>query len=289
MEMSSAGIPLPERFVHVTVRDTGAGIAPDVLQRIFEPLFTTKKTAGTDLGLAIVHQIIQHHGGKIFVESAIGRGTVFHLFLPAAERIVSAAHPPPRVMMAFSGIRLALIEDEVSVAAGLIDLLDLEGIKVHHVHTGASAVAAIDAFHPDLVVLDAMAVQSGSARDTPGKVRRSWLEFSSSAWAGHSVLVLLPPCHVGRTFGWRRVSVQDAGHGVGPVQDHETVVPRVVLLDIARDLDPFRRRHVRRIEQRLAFVHNVRQRRRVTRLRNRRVATAACRTSAGRRCAFSAS
>jgi two-component system sensor histidine kinase HydH len=66
------------------VEDTGGGIAPDALASVFDPYVTTKP-AGTGLGLALVHRIVEQHGGEISVESRIGEGSVFTLFLPFAE------------------------------------------------------------------------------------------------------------------------------------------------------------------------------------------------------------
>ncbi len=71
----------PESYLHIAVRDTGVGMPPETAQKIFEPMFTTKRT-GTGLGLAIVHQIVTAHGGLIFVETTPGKGSTFHLFLP---------------------------------------------------------------------------------------------------------------------------------------------------------------------------------------------------------------
>jgi signal transduction histidine kinase len=69
---------------HVSVRvaDTGAGIPPDVLEKIFRPFFTTKGDKGTGLGLAICHKIVLQHKGDIRVESEVGKGTVFTIYLP---------------------------------------------------------------------------------------------------------------------------------------------------------------------------------------------------------------
>lgn len=72
----------PERFAALFVRDCGHGIHPDLLDRIFEPLFTTKKSGGTGLGLAVAHQIIQTHGGSILVDSSPPNGTTFYVLLP---------------------------------------------------------------------------------------------------------------------------------------------------------------------------------------------------------------
>jgi len=70
-------------WVEIDIADSGAGIAPDVLDKIFAPFFTTK-ARGTGLGLAVVRKVIDRHKGRVDVESRLGVGTVFKLFLPAA-------------------------------------------------------------------------------------------------------------------------------------------------------------------------------------------------------------
>jgi len=75
----------PGDYLKLVVADTGTGIAPEILASIFEPYFTTKGPGqGTGMGLAMVHGIVESYGGKIFVESAVGRGTTFSIYLPAA-------------------------------------------------------------------------------------------------------------------------------------------------------------------------------------------------------------
>jgi PAS domain S-box-containing protein len=74
----------PEGRAVVEVRDTGPGIAPDVLRRVFEPFFTTKPVGvGTGMGLSICHGIVSAHGGELTAESEVGAGTVFRVALPA--------------------------------------------------------------------------------------------------------------------------------------------------------------------------------------------------------------
>jgi two-component system sensor histidine kinase PilS (NtrC family) len=80
--------PLPaqrkdKEWVRISISDSGSGISPHEIEKIFEPFFTTKE-GGTGLGLSIVHKIIEHHNGAIKVESEVGRGSTFMIFLPTA-------------------------------------------------------------------------------------------------------------------------------------------------------------------------------------------------------------
>ncbi|NQU09901.1 PAS domain-containing sensor histidine kinase, partial [bacterium] len=81
--------------VVVSVADTGGGIAPDQIGRLFEPYYTTK-TKGTGLGLLIVQRIVREHGGTIDIQSDVGRGTTFQVRLPRQQRrtrLLAAAEP----------------------------------------------------------------------------------------------------------------------------------------------------------------------------------------------------
>lgn len=140
-------------YVHLTVRDDGPGIAPEVREHIFEPLFTTKKH-GTGLGLAVMHQAVLRHSGEVFVESEVGKGTAFHLFIPAAK---ADGPQPPKLTPHQSQSRfrsVLLVEDEPAVSLGLSTLLREEGLRVEVAETGRAALASIDRQPPDLVVLD---------------------------------------------------------------------------------------------------------------------------------------
>jgi signal transduction histidine kinase len=76
----------------IEIADTGSGIPPDQLSRIYDPFFTTKAIGkGTGLGLSITYGIVQEHGGTINCESAIGQGTRFSLTLPLAARAAAVA------------------------------------------------------------------------------------------------------------------------------------------------------------------------------------------------------
>jgi len=74
------------KLIKLLVEDTGPGIAPEIMDRIFEPFFTTKPTPDSKgLGLAMVHRVVQDHGGKIAVDSGPGRGAAFSITLTAAR------------------------------------------------------------------------------------------------------------------------------------------------------------------------------------------------------------
>lgn len=73
----------PGPYIRLTVRDTGLGINPAIMNRIFDPFFTTKPLGeGTGLGLSVVYGIVKSHGGSIAIESEVGRGSTFHVYLP---------------------------------------------------------------------------------------------------------------------------------------------------------------------------------------------------------------
>lgn len=143
------------QFVHIRVSDTGSGIAPDALAHVFEPLFSTKSTGGTGLGLTVAHSVVAAHGGAIFVESEVGHGATFHILLPCSvgdsrTEDVHAPEPP-----ASSGMGpILLVEDDEAVAAGIGALLTSEGIEVSMVHQGREAVSAIRRVQPVAVILD---------------------------------------------------------------------------------------------------------------------------------------
>jgi signal transduction histidine kinase len=86
----------PGHYAELTVRDTGCGISPDHLDRIFDPFYTTKELGeGTGLGLSTVHGIVTQCGGAITVESEVGVGTKFRVYLPSSEAEAADGHHRP--------------------------------------------------------------------------------------------------------------------------------------------------------------------------------------------------
>lgn len=104
------------RYVGLEVSDNGNGMPPEVLGRIFEPFFTTK-FSGRGLGLAAVLGIIQSHKGALFVESTVGHGTAFRIFLPASTAAARSSSPPfdPTTLQVSLQGTVLLVDDEEAV------------------------------------------------------------------------------------------------------------------------------------------------------------------------------
>lgn len=136
-------------FVGLSVSDNGSGMPPDVRARVFEPFFTTKDIGkGSGLGLAQVHGFIQQSGGKIEIDSEVGRGTTVTLLMPRSSKAPPADQHHlvdlhvERRRPASAGSVL-LVEDDNEVAALVAEMLDELGFQVTRVATAAAALGAL--------------------------------------------------------------------------------------------------------------------------------------------------
>jgi PAS domain S-box-containing protein len=146
----------PGSYVQLTVRDTGGGIAPAIMGRIFDPYFTTKEVGkGTGMGLAVVHGIVTHHGGAISAQSVLGRGASFQVYLPVREAEPILA-PPPTVSLASGQERILFIDDEqalVSMGKAFLESLGYDVV----IETSSREALALFIRQPDgfdLVITD---------------------------------------------------------------------------------------------------------------------------------------
>lgn len=147
-------LPSPEDFVQISVADRGCGIDPAILPNVFDPLFTTKENSGTGLGLAVVHQIVTNHGGSVFVESQLGVGTTFHVFLPATRAEAAAQPAAAGPATDLSSLRVLIIDDEEAVSEGLSEVLRDDGLRTATAATGAAGEAEARRFRPHVAVVD---------------------------------------------------------------------------------------------------------------------------------------
>jgi PAS domain S-box-containing protein len=148
------------RFVQIRVRDTGTGIAPELQEHIFEPFFTTKELGkGTGLGLSTALGIVRHHGGFMRVDSHIGQGTAFDVFIPAVPAAASAEAPRPEHLCPQANGELVLVvDDEAAVREVVRRALEAFGYRVINCASGAEAVVRFRTSQDDvrLVVTDIM-------------------------------------------------------------------------------------------------------------------------------------
>jgi PAS domain S-box-containing protein len=148
----------PERCIKLEVRDTGHGIESQILDRIFDPYFTTKGPGeGTGMGLAITYGIVKEYGGHIEVDTEPGKGSLFTIYLPVAE-VGAAKKEPVAVMDSVKGgrERILVVDDEDVIAIMLQQMLESIGYQVT---IRTSSVEAFNLFQAkpdyfDLVITD---------------------------------------------------------------------------------------------------------------------------------------
>ena len=141
----------------MTISDTGTGIDQSLIDKIFDPYFTTKELGkGTGLGLSVVHGIVKDHGGDIRVYSEVDKGTVFHVYLPLLEDATDSITTTENRKYPTGSERILLVDDEVAIVRMVQTMLEKQG---YHVTAITSSLDALDAFRAnpsdfDLVISD---------------------------------------------------------------------------------------------------------------------------------------
>ncbi len=132
----------PGPYVQLTVQDTGCGMDAATKAHLFEPFFTTKEVGkGTGLGLATVYGIVKQSGGHIEVESELGQGTTFRVYLPRlAGKRLDCAEPEKRSHVPYGKETVLVVEDEDGVRRFLQDSLQLNGYHVLEARSGKDAL-----------------------------------------------------------------------------------------------------------------------------------------------------
>ncbi|MFA5834118.1 MAG: PAS domain S-box protein [Bacteroidota bacterium] len=148
------------RYVQFSIKDTGIGMAPQIIDHIFEPFFTTKEIGkGTGLGLSTVYTIVKSHGGFIKVQSEVGKGTTFNVFLPATVSNAVVAGTKALQQDYFGkGELILVVDDEASIRDVTKYTLELYNYVVITAADGAEGVARFAELHDKvaLVLTDMM-------------------------------------------------------------------------------------------------------------------------------------
>lgn len=150
----------PGPFVRLTISDTGTGMAEEIRAHIFEPFYTTKAVGkGSGLGLATVYGIIKQSGGYIDVDSKVGRGTSFQVYLPATRLATSRELPPPAQLQSGDGATILVVEDSEPLRDLIFETLETMGYTALMAQDGHQAIrictqfsASIDLLLTDVVM-----------------------------------------------------------------------------------------------------------------------------------------
>ena len=166
----------PGDYAMIEVSDTGAGMTPEVVSRIFEPFFSTKeKEKGTGLGLSMVFGFIKQSGGHISVYSEEGLGTAFRLFFPRARdegaQTVEAASP---TVTSAKGERILVVEDDAALRRVVVRQLTELGYSVTQAEDASSALKVLEAEPVDLLFTDVVMPGGSSGYDLTEMAIKRW-------------------------------------------------------------------------------------------------------------------
>lgn len=159
-------LPLPKgRYIRISIQDSGCGIKAEHLSKIFDPYFTTKPK-GSGLGLATAYSIMKQHDGLITVESDLGKGSTFHLYLPASARVSAAPAKTEAKPQQFRGTgRVLAMDDEPAIRVLLSAILKHFGYDSTEVPDGRAALLeykkALEAGQPYQVVIMDLTIPGG--------------------------------------------------------------------------------------------------------------------------------
>ena len=166
----------PGKYVKISISDTGMGIAEKYIPRIFDPFFTTKQK-GSGLGLATSYSIVKRHGGIIDIESILGVGATFHIFIPAAEHPKFQGKTLVEKNYQGSG-RILIMDDEEMIQEMMTDMLETMGFTIKGENEGRGAVEAFkkakernDPFRA--VILDLTVKGGMGGKETVKEIRKT--------------------------------------------------------------------------------------------------------------------
>ena len=186
-------------FICLSVSDNGTGIEPDKLHKLFEPFFTTKEVGkGTGLGLATVYGIVKQHQGWIEVESELGKGSVFKVYLPGSVKAIQARNGKVAPQNVRGGKEtVLLVEDEAGVLTLARGILKSYGYDVLEARSGVEALRLWAQYDTkiDLLLTDIVMPEGMSGLDLAKKLRGEKRDLKVLYSSGYSIEV------AGQDFG----------------------------------------------------------------------------------------
>ncbi len=175
-------------LVALAVTDTGVGMTPEVKRRLFEPFFTTKSVGqGSGLGLASAAGIVEQSGGHIEVETALGKGSRFTLFLPrSAARAIEREAPPAVAVVAPGSATVLVAEDDVAVRHVAVRALTGLGFRVLEAASGEEALRVAQAHGGDIdLLLTDLRMPQMAGEELAQRLRQRWPGLPVLFCSGH--------------------------------------------------------------------------------------------------------
>jgi CheY-like chemotaxis protein len=187
-ELDQVGLPQGE-YVRMLVRDTGTGMAPEVLAQAFEPFFTTKDVGeGSGLGLSMVYGFIKQSGGHVQIRSELAKGTEIALHLPRGKRSASSPTLPAQsVQPAGEGRLILVVEDDAGVRQLVCEMLSRLGYRTLAAEDARQALRILPERQDIALVLTDMALPGGmSGADLVASVRAERPQLPMLFMTGYS-------------------------------------------------------------------------------------------------------
>ena len=190
------------KVLKISIADTGAGISPENLKKIYDPFFTTKKD-GTGLGLATVFAIVRKHGGRMEVDSELGRGTTFHIYLPAATKPDGREYSRlPFALPINANGRVLVMDDDSAMRDLMSTMLKSLGVDVVTASEGWKATEVFLQAREDgrpftAVILDLRVAGGLGGADTISRLRRIDPKLKAIVVSGHVDDPLMHDCRRG--------------------------------------------------------------------------------------------
>jgi CheY-like chemotaxis protein len=179
------------KYLVLTVKDTGHGMSKSIQSQIFDPFFSTRGVGkGTGMGLSVIHGIVTAHGGIIDVQSEVGKGSVFTVFIPARERMEDSSQ---NVMVAMPGgaETILFVDDEEEIVKMRTRMLEYLGYKVISATSGKQALTLIQegGEQVDIVITD-LTMPKMTGIQLAAEIRKIFTEIPVILCSGYSETVV---------------------------------------------------------------------------------------------------